>query len=392
MQPKQEHIVMKNEKGIVLVVVIMLMAVLVLLGTTAIMVTTTDMKISSNYREGTRAFYNADAGVETVIAYLRTNDVEYATANASTTVINNGTCHSPPTAYNDTCPPVSPRVSCTCTPISITPPTGFTFSSTVNLYGYDMTKRLYLFRMTGTGANNATRTIEVVIKKFTDLPLGADGAVAMYGGGPAVQFKTGGGGGYAVDGHVYPVPPSATCNGSDCETTATALPAVPGLFTVMSPTITGDEAAHLGGVPTKTLGPSRETEYNNFVNYVLANNLFQTTLGTRTNPAITVIPNGTTLNGTGNGAGIIIVDNGGSLQVIGNFEYEGLVILRGSGRVFGAGTGNIYGSLITIDHLAKLIDLTGGINLFYSSVALSNLSNINSSANATERAAWRDVF
>src|SRR5665647_2828444 len=73
MQSKQEHIVMKNEKGIVLVVVIMLLAVLVLLGSTAIMVTNTDMKISSNYRSGSQAFYIAEAGLEQARDQLRIN-------------------------------------------------------------------------------------------------------------------------------------------------------------------------------------------------------------------------------------------------------------------------------------------------------------------------------
>jgi hypothetical protein len=393
MQSKQEHIVMKNEKGIVLVVVIMLMAVLVLLGTTAIMVTTTDMKISSNYREGTRAFYNADAGVDTVIAYLRTNTVSYPTTDAAATVI----------AENTTCSPVF------CTPIPLTVPTGFSFAAKVlllplppritpvYLYGKNVADKLYVFRMTGTGYNNASETLEVYIKRVPLYPEGADGAVAMYGGGPAVQFKTGGGGGYAVDGHDYPVPTNSSCNGSACNTTATALPAVPGLFTVMTPTLTGDVGAHLGGAtPVQKIGASREAEYNDFAQMIIDSGstgtpLYQDTLGTRTNPAITVIPNGTTLNGTGNGAGIIIIDNGGSLQVNGNFEYEGLVILRGTGRVFGAGTGNIFGSIITIGHTAKLIDLTGAINLFYSSAALSNLSNINS-INTTQRVAWRNVL
>jgi len=201
--------------------------------------------------------------------------------------------------------------------------------------------------------------------------------------------------GYAVDGHDYPIPADPNCNGSACETTATALPAVPGLFTVMTPTLTGDVSAHLGGVPTQQLGASREAEYNTFTQMIVdsgstATPLYQSTLGTRANPAITVIPNGTTFNGTGNGAGVIIIDDGGSLNVVGNFEYEGLVILRGSGRVFGAGTANIFGSLLTIGHTAKLIDLTGGVNLFYSSAALSNLSNIQSSRQGT-RIAWRDV-
>ena len=376
----------------VLVVSVMLLAVLVLIGFTAINVTTTNMKISSNYREGTRAFYNAEAGVETVIAYLRTNHVNYATANASPTVINNGTC-PPPTADNDTCPPVFPRVSCTCTPISITPPTGFTFSSTVNLYGYDMTKRLYLFRMTGTGANNASRTIEAYIKKVPLYPEGADGAVAMYGGGPQVALKSGANpqDNYSINGQDYPVPANAACNGSACATSPdTTKPALPGLYTVMAPTITGT-LSYLNGNPDSTLGPSREIEWDGFVNNVITNNLYQTTLGTRTNPAVTLVPSGTVLAGTYNGAGIIIVDNGGEVKLAGNGCFEGIIILRGTGKVTGVGTNNVYGSIITIGHTSKLISATGVVNMYYSSAALANLSNINS-INQAKRAAWRDVF
>jgi len=373
-----------NEKGMVLIIVVMLLAVLVVVGFTALNITTTDTKISANYRENQRAFYNAEAGVETVLAYLRTNKLSnYPMSDATPSIINGGTC---PTSQ--------------CIQLTVTVPSGYAFSNTVNLYGYNVANRMFVFRMTGTGYNNASKTIETYIRKNKDVdkhPEIADGAVAMYGGGPAVDFKTGAGGGYAVDGHDYPVPADPNCNGSACETTASALPAVPGLFTVMSPTLTGEVSAHLGGVPTQQLGASREAEYNTFTQMIVdsgstATPLYQSTLGTRANPAVTVIPNGTTLNGTGNGAGIIIIDDGGSLNVVGNFEYEGLIILRGSGRVFGAGTANIFGTLITIGHTAKLIDLTGGVNLFYSSAALSNLTNGSISALVPfQRLAWRDV-
>lgn len=302
----------------------------------------------------------------------------YPTVDATPSIINGGTC---PAGQ--------------CVQLSMTVPSGYAFSGTVNLYGYNVANRRFVFRMTGTGSNNATRTIETYIRKNTSVPENADGAVAMYGGGPQVAFKTGGGGGYAVDGHDYPVPANPNCNGSACSTSPTGLPAIPGLFTVMAPTTTGNVSAHLGGVPTQTMGISREAEYNAFAQMIIDSGgtgapLYQTTLGTRANPAVTVIPNGSTLNGSGNGAGIIIVEDGGSLQINGNFEYEGLVILRGSGRVFGSGTGNIYGSLVTVSHLSKLIDLTGSINLFYSSAALANLSNIGA-LNSVQRVAWRDV-
>jgi Tfp pilus assembly protein PilX len=67
----------------VLAVALILIAVLVLLGTTAVMTVTTDLKIASNYRENARALYNADAGAEFVIDYLRNNTVTYPTSNAT---------------------------------------------------------------------------------------------------------------------------------------------------------------------------------------------------------------------------------------------------------------------------------------------------------------------
>ena len=82
----------RNEKGVVLVVAVMLLAVLVLVGFTAAIMTSTDSKISANYRRSNEAFFNADAGVETVLAYLRTNTVTYPTVDATPSIINGGTC------------------------------------------------------------------------------------------------------------------------------------------------------------------------------------------------------------------------------------------------------------------------------------------------------------
>jgi len=61
-----------DEKGMVLVVGLLLISVLSLVGTTAVMTSTTDMKISSNYRSGAQAFYIAEAGIEQARAQLLT--------------------------------------------------------------------------------------------------------------------------------------------------------------------------------------------------------------------------------------------------------------------------------------------------------------------------------
>ncbi len=60
-----------NEKGMVLPLGLMFMAIIAILGTTAVIITTTDLKIGSNYRTSEQAFYAAEAGIEEARARLR---------------------------------------------------------------------------------------------------------------------------------------------------------------------------------------------------------------------------------------------------------------------------------------------------------------------------------
>ena len=352
--------ILRNEEGMVLVVTLLLLAVLVIMGTTAIMAVSTDIKIAGNYRQSQVALYNAEAGVEHVITYLRTNTVSYPTTSTPNTI----------------------TVSC---------PTGYNFNTSVAIQYVAANK--YKFRMTGTGANNASKTIETYIGKDSIIPPNVDGAVAMYGGGPEVALKSGANPheNYAINGQDYPIDFPSNCDGSACHTAPdTTKPAIPGLYTVMTPTITGT-LSYLNGNPDQTTGVSHEVEWNDFVNYVIANNLYQATIGTRAAPKVTLVPNGTNLSGTYNGAGVIIVDNGGELTLTGNGCFEGIIILRGNGTLRGTGTNNVYGSIITIGHETKLISATGSINMFYSSAAIANLNNINSTS-TTKKTAWRDIF
>ena len=59
-----------NEKGFVLPLGLMFLAIIAILGTTAVIVTTTDLKIGSNYRASEQAFYAAEAGTEEARARL----------------------------------------------------------------------------------------------------------------------------------------------------------------------------------------------------------------------------------------------------------------------------------------------------------------------------------
>ena len=363
-RPINHKSILGDEKGMVLAVTLMMIAALILLGTTAVTTVTTDIKIAANYREGQKALYNAEAGVEQVIVYLRTP-------------------RTPPFTY--------PTAGTPIPPITVSCPTGFNFNTSV-VINY-VAPNWYRFQMIGTGANNASKTIEAYIRKVPMYPQGADGAVAMYGGGPEVNLKSGANPqeNYSIDGQDYPVPTNANCNGSACSMSPdTTLPALPGLYTVQAPTIHGTQS-YLNGNPDSTIGPSHEPEWNSFVNDAINNSWYQTTMGTRANPAVTLVQSGTILAGSYNGAGIIIVQDGGEVRLAGNGCFEGIIILRGTGKVTGVGTNNVYGTIITIGHTSKLITATGVVNMYYSSAALANLANINS-ITQVRRTAWRDVF
>ena len=57
----------KNEQGTALVIALMFVAVLSLLGTTAVVLTTTDMQIGGNYRSAVKSYYVAEAGIEEAV-------------------------------------------------------------------------------------------------------------------------------------------------------------------------------------------------------------------------------------------------------------------------------------------------------------------------------------
>jgi len=360
MDQKNEFKIIGNDRGMVLVVALLLISILVVVGSTAVMTTTTDMKISTNYRESVKALYDAEAGIHYAIGRIRSNALPL---------------------------PVTENVP---TPASLTPPTGFSFSGvTIENLGSNR------YRLIGTGnaANSAQKTIELVVTAPSSVLPGADGALAMYGGDPEVKLREGMGGGVNVDGNDYPLPANFECTGSACRTTPLAPGARPGLYSTDTPEITGS-LTHLDGSPPNVVGGTSlhtNEDWNTFVDYILAHNLYVTDqLGTREQPLVTFIPNNSRYGGNLTGAGIIIVDDGGELDVSGTGHYEGLVILRGSGHFHGNGTGSIFGSTITIEHDEKTADLRGTVDILYSRTALDNLSKIGGLRVITPTS-WKDT-
>ena len=152
---KQFDAIQDNERGMVLVVVLLLTAALIILGTTGVMQTSTDLKISSNYKTTSQAFYDADAGVQFVLKGLA-NDLD----------------DSDPTTVNLSASPIS---------LSYSTPSGFSFTlpTVLTSLGSDQ----YSFMVSGHGPNNSEVVIEVLIsaekKSAFEYGLFADGLLDL---------------------------------------------------------------------------------------------------------------------------------------------------------------------------------------------------------------------
>ena len=146
-----------NENGAVLVISLALMALLSMLGITAVVMTTTDMKIGANYRDTELAFNDAEAGVDYGLGKIE-EGLKAATFTMPTVI-------GDPTDSSD-----SNSVSLS----AFTTPTGFGFS--IKAPGLTMLDtNLYTFSTDGTGTNNSSVTITVTCRQKRAVTMAAFG-------------------------------------------------------------------------------------------------------------------------------------------------------------------------------------------------------------------------
>ena len=97
------------------------------------------------------------------------------------------------------------------------------------------------------------------------------------------------------------------------------------------------------------------------------------TLGTPSNPQVTVLDGDGEVAGNTSGAGILVITQDRDVDFAGTFDFEGLVINQGTANWKDAGTVRIYGAvLLTHPDSNQTVnyDLQGNIGLYYSSDAL----------------------
>ena len=366
------NLIYGNEKGMVLATGLIFLAIIAILGTTAVIVTTTDLKIGTNYKLSEQAFYAAEAGIQRA-------------ANALKAGVSNG--------FNDELLGIDGT--------SDTSDDGIlSFGSSVSFgdgsYAVQVTDNnddgdffsdfdnKVIITSTGT-VNNASKTIEAV---YYYRKVDVDGALGIYGDGPAVELS----GASEIDGRDYKVPPDFDCSGAGCTATlAGGVPAEPGIYAEEAITQKGlitDETDPkqniFGDPPVKDVGGSEisVSYWQDFANSLTPDltvdsaegTITENIFGSRDNPQITMISDsatGTHLSGTIDGAGILIVN--GDLQITGTFHFEGLIIVMSGGDLVVTGTGRsiTYGSVVLAGSgVSSEVDYGGHASIRYSSQAL----------------------
>ncbi|MBU4184599.1 MAG: pilus assembly PilX N-terminal domain-containing protein [Proteobacteria bacterium] len=380
----------KNEKGMVLPLGLMFLAIIAILGTTAVIVTTTDLKIGTNYKLSKQAFYVAEAGIQRAANALKAGasngfDDELLGSDGSSGTSDDGI---------------------------------LSFGSSVNFgdgtYAVQVTDNnddgdlfsdldnKVIITSTGT-VNNASKTIEAV---YYYRKVKVDGALGIYGTNPAVEL----GGGSEIDGRDYNVPPDFDCSGAGCTATlAGGAPAEPGIYAEEAITQVGlitdetDPKQNVFGDPPVDEdggGEGSVSDWQNFANSLTPDltvdsategTITENIFGNRDNPQITMITDsagtGTHLSGTIDGAGILIVN--GDLQITGTFHFEGLVIVMAGGDLVVTGTGRsiIYGSVVLAGSGASSeVDYGGHASIRYSSQGMDSAADTLSGLSA-----WREL-
>ena len=345
----------EGENGMILVLVLSFLAILSLLGATAVIVTTTDIKIGGNYKASVQAFYDADAGVNYAIARIKidlANGEDIADINPS-----NDKDYKSPDNFNFT-----------FSAISGSDP--YTFTST----GYDSSR-------------NAQAKINVTFSKV----IVVDSSTAIYGSDPEVEIK----GKAKIDGRDHNIPTNFICSGAGCNGSLKGGDEVPGIYTTEDPDLIGARTSgknqNVFGDPPVEAGEGNYTGqfWQGFANSLIpmADITFnkgdeiagKQTLGTRDSPKITVIEGKAKLTGTVHGAGILIVTD--EMEVKGNLHFEGLIIILNKigadseAELCLADNTTLFGAVVVAGSGDSEIETGGNSQILYSSQALTNISN-----------------
>jgi len=131
-----------NELGVVLITSLLFMAILSVAGTTAYLVSSSEMTVSGNYKRSRQAFYDAEAGVNYVLAGVESGLADGTLVLSGSTVI-----------------------------VNFTAPGGFSFDPVTT---FIKVSNGYRFQVTGNAGGGRT-TLEVIFDRDPSMPFGVFG-------------------------------------------------------------------------------------------------------------------------------------------------------------------------------------------------------------------------
>jgi len=303
-----------QENGMVTALGLLMLAVLTLLGTTAVVVTSTDIQIGGNYKASETAFYAAEAGVEEARARLRDGAVGKI----------NDTAPTSPTwkAYIGT--PDAPSLQ--PDPVNIKYVVEIRHKPDPNDLNKVMTtptgNNIYIVTSTGYTANSSRAVEAEVTKNSPSFP-----KTALY-----VKHKT------TVNGDKTTIDGKNACGEGTVPAITTTLPEGESVVLNGGPSIVG---------PLPPAGPIKYEDTPALDVVALVNSLKPYANVPAAEPEkwgdpdkctsynIVHFNNDTHLSGQMQGCGLLLVD--GDLEVTGGFEWRGIVIATGIIKFTGVG-------------------------------------------------------
>lgn len=350
----------RGQDGIALVLVLFGLATLLMVTATGLLVGSADVRATRNYRGATQVHFVAESGISEALQ-----------------VINGpGVIHF----QNDV---VTPWLTLWGAQRGFEPLWGFTYNVSAYQTAGDEANSGRLVA-TGNGPEGVKNVVVANIRR-SNIPSTAPGAI--YLAADAATNSNFNGNAFTVDGndHNYtgglgsapPVPGISARNDTNTQETINSLSSgqkdnVTGLGYLPGPPIVpsiktspaAPTAAQLDQMITDLLARGPENHSESQVNG-------NVTLGTTAAPKIVHFTNagGVTIKANGNaqGAGIMIVE--GNLTIQGNFNYKGLILVRGSTNVTEVtGNATVYGSIWTSD---IQLQVAGSAVVNYSTQALA---------------------
>jgi Tfp pilus assembly protein PilX len=351
---------LKSEEGVLLIAALTLLSALTLVGTTAYLLSSTDIKIGGNFRNNQMALHVAMAGAERARQAIRIENMSSSDAGSFSDELNsatrkgaNGVLNGYSTATDDQAIAIG-TLNGSSYSVYLTNDSADGTANTTDANGK------VLLTSVATGPNSAKARVEIIVQVNT--------AIAS---SPAVVYSKG-----DVTGNGS----SLTINGSDACSQETAL----------GPIYTKDPATtSLNGNPTLSGSPptpqhgTLDLDIQGLIDSLkpsttttLTEDQNSGTYGTTSNYVTVYSDTSAPLNNQGlklqnvTGYGILLVK--GDLVLGGGFTWNGLIYATGSVTLNGGGGPgiNVYGQIYAGTSSVTDVTINGGNTLGYDSCAI----------------------